>query len=78
MTSHIHKVVDDWVLDYELGRLLVCQGDHDSARKEFELVISGKHLEVGPSGKKVRMLPFIYSTADTRFKGKYSMEVRCR
>ncbi|KAF5353270.1 hypothetical protein D9756_007772 [Leucocoprinus leucothites] len=43
---------------YELGRLLACEGDHEKARNEFELVISGKHLEVGPSGKK----------------GKYSME----
>ncbi|KAF9446913.1 hypothetical protein P691DRAFT_803254 [Macrolepiota fuliginosa MF-IS2] len=43
---------------YELGRLLACQGNHDVARDEFELVISGKYLEVGPSGKK----------------GKYSME----
>ncbi|CAA7263917.1 unnamed protein product [Cyclocybe aegerita] len=43
---------------YELGRLLACQGNTDGAREEFELVLSGKHLEVGPSGKK----------------GKYSME----
>ncbi|KXN89075.1 Tetratricopeptide repeat protein 39B [Leucoagaricus sp. SymC.cos] len=43
---------------YELGRLLACEGKHDSARHEFELVISGKYLEVGPSGRK----------------GKYSME----
>jgi hypothetical protein len=40
-------------LDYELGRLLACQGRHDAARNEFELVISGKYLEVGPSGRKV-------------------------
>ncbi|TFK24134.1 hypothetical protein FA15DRAFT_704788 [Coprinopsis marcescibilis] len=43
---------------YELGRLLACQGKTDDARREFELVISGKHLEVGASGKK----------------GKYSLE----
>ncbi|KAG2006390.1 Inclusion body clearance protein IML2 [Coprinopsis cinerea AmutBmut pab1-1] len=43
---------------YELGRLLACQGKVDEARHEFELVLSGKHLEVGPSGKK----------------GKYSLE----
>jgi len=41
------------VPDYELGRLLACEGDYDSARNQFELVISGKYLEVGSSGKKV-------------------------
>lgn len=40
--------------DYEYGRLLGCQGEVDSARHEFELVLSGKPLEVGPSGKKSR------------------------
>ncbi|KAH6894046.1 hypothetical protein BKA70DRAFT_1320347 [Coprinopsis sp. MPI-PUGE-AT-0042] len=43
---------------YELGRLLACAGKTDEARQQFELVLSGKHLEVGPSGKK----------------GKYSLE----
>ncbi|RDB18771.1 Tetratricopeptide repeat protein 39B [Hypsizygus marmoreus] len=43
---------------YELGRLLACQGDEEGAKHEFELVLSGKPLEVGPSGRK----------------GKYSME----
>jgi len=43
---------------YEMGRLLACRGNHDAARNEFELVTSGRHLEVGPSGRK----------------GKYSME----
>jgi len=43
---------------YELGRLLACQGKTDAARAEFDLVLSGKTLEVGPSGRK----------------GKYSME----
>ncbi|KAF8989353.1 hypothetical protein BDQ17DRAFT_1314373 [Cyathus striatus] len=42
----------------EYGRLLACQGDLDSARREFDLVLSGKPLEVGSSGRK----------------GKYSME----
>ncbi|KAG6843937.1 hypothetical protein H0H87_011585 [Tephrocybe sp. NHM501043] len=46
--------------DYELGRLLACRGDVAAARREFELVLSGKHLEVGASGRR----------------GKYSMEVR--
>jgi hypothetical protein len=50
--------------DYELGRLFACQGRINEAREQFELVLSGKHLEVGPSGRKgkysleVRMLPF--------------------
>ncbi|KAJ7875576.1 hypothetical protein B0H14DRAFT_2715695 [Mycena olivaceomarginata] len=44
---------------YELGRLVACLGDEAEARRQFELVLSGKYLEVGPSGKKV---------------GKYSME----
>ncbi|KAK0490235.1 hypothetical protein IW261DRAFT_1430992 [Armillaria novae-zelandiae] len=43
---------------YELGRLLACQGKEDEARQQFNLILSGKHLEVGPSGKR----------------GKYSME----
>ncbi|TFK64860.1 hypothetical protein BDN72DRAFT_774082 [Pluteus cervinus] len=43
---------------YELGRLLACQSKHDEAKAQFELVLSGKPLEVGQSGKK----------------GKYSME----
>ena len=36
-----------------------CQGKTEEAREQFELVLSGKTLEVGPSGRK----------------GKYSMEV---
>ncbi|KAF8890951.1 hypothetical protein BD779DRAFT_1515400 [Infundibulicybe gibba] len=43
---------------YELGRLLACLGDVTGAENHFNLVISGKHLEVGASGRK----------------GKYSME----
>ncbi|PBK72107.1 hypothetical protein ARMSODRAFT_743500 [Armillaria solidipes] len=43
---------------YELGRLLACQGKEDEARAQFNLILSGKYLEVGSSGKK----------------GKYSME----
>ncbi|KAK7026799.1 hypothetical protein VNI00_015457 [Paramarasmius palmivorus] len=43
---------------YELGRLLVCTGKEEEGKKHFDLVLSGKYLEVGPSGKK----------------GKYSME----
>ncbi|KAJ6562224.1 hypothetical protein B0H19DRAFT_1143862 [Mycena capillaripes] len=44
---------------YELGRLIACLGDETEAKKHFDLVLSGKYLEVGPSGRKV---------------GKYSME----
>jgi hypothetical protein len=47
------------LVDYELGRLLACAGKTDEARQQFELVLSGKYLEVGPSGRK----------------GKYSLEV---
>ncbi|TEB19564.1 hypothetical protein FA13DRAFT_1844951 [Coprinellus micaceus] len=43
---------------YELGRLLACLGRLDEAHEQFELVLSGKYLEVGPSGRK----------------GKYSLE----
>ncbi|PBK76181.1 hypothetical protein ARMSODRAFT_950584 [Armillaria solidipes] len=39
---------------YELGRLLACKGDIDEARNHFDLVLSGKYLEVGPSGRKGR------------------------
>ncbi|KAJ7258217.1 hypothetical protein C8J57DRAFT_1451098 [Mycena rebaudengoi] len=39
---------------YELGRLLACLGDVDSAKRHFDLVVSGKYLEVGPSGRKGR------------------------
>ncbi|KAF9067920.1 hypothetical protein BDP27DRAFT_1327995 [Rhodocollybia butyracea] len=39
---------------YELGRLLACQGDTAGAKKHFDLVLSGKYLEVGQSGRKGR------------------------
>lgn len=45
--------------DYEYGRLLACTGDVEGAKHQFELVLSGKHLEVNAAGKK----------------GKYSLEV---
>ncbi|KAJ7926824.1 hypothetical protein B0H13DRAFT_1599253 [Mycena leptocephala] len=44
---------------YELGRLTACLGDEAEAKRHFDLVLSGKDLEVGPSGRKI---------------GKYSME----
>jgi hypothetical protein len=43
---------------YEYGRMLGCQGKRNEAQEQLELVLSGKPLEVGPSGRK----------------GKYSME----
>lgn len=43
---------------YELGRLLVLLGDVESGKHHFELVLSGKPLEVSLTGKK----------------GKYSLE----
>ncbi|KAJ2921771.1 hypothetical protein H1R20_g15320, partial [Candolleomyces eurysporus] len=46
------------IRNYELGRLLACQGKVEDAKHEFELVLSGRYLEVGASGKK----------------GKYSLE----
>ncbi|KAJ8085866.1 hypothetical protein PM082_004685 [Marasmius tenuissimus] len=39
---------------YEYGRLLVCQGDVEGGKKQYELILSGKYLEVGPSGRKGR------------------------
>ncbi|KAJ3545812.1 hypothetical protein NMY22_g2292 [Coprinellus aureogranulatus] len=44
---------------YELGRLFACQGRIADAREQFEFVLSGKHLEAEPNGKK----------------GKYSLEL---
>ncbi|EPQ57674.1 hypothetical protein GLOTRDRAFT_74595 [Gloeophyllum trabeum ATCC 11539] len=52
---------DHWLVyysHYELGRLMLCAGDKAGARTQFELVLSGKPLEVNAGGKK----------------GKYSME----
>ncbi|KAF8891889.1 hypothetical protein CPB85DRAFT_1440935 [Mucidula mucida] len=40
------------LVHYEYGRFLSRHGQEDKARGQFELVLSGKHLEVGPSGKK--------------------------
>ncbi|KAF8623319.1 hypothetical protein AX17_007460 [Amanita inopinata Kibby_2008] len=39
---------------YEYGRLLTCQGKVTEAREQLELVLSGRTLEVGPSGRKVK------------------------
>ncbi|KAI5827074.1 hypothetical protein K523DRAFT_392413 [Schizophyllum commune Tattone D] len=39
---------------YELGRLLACMGDIDGARKQFDLVLSGRHLEVNAAGRRGR------------------------
>ncbi|KII83697.1 hypothetical protein PLICRDRAFT_180049 [Plicaturopsis crispa FD-325 SS-3] len=43
---------------YEYGRLLACEGDHEGARTQLDLVLSGKPLEVNHAARK----------------GKYSME----
>lgn len=51
-----------WHPDFELGRLHICMGDDAEGIKEFDLVLSGKYLEVGASGRK----------------GKYSLEVGIR
>jgi hypothetical protein len=47
-------------VDYELGRLLANSSSSSTAaaQEQFDLILSGKYLEVGPSGRK----------------GKYSME----
>ncbi|KAH0580181.1 hypothetical protein H2248_001704 [Termitomyces sp. 'cryptogamus'] len=45
---------------YEYGRLLACQGDFVGAKREFELVLSGKPLEVGASGRKVQSHSLLY------------------
>ena len=41
-----------FISDYELGRFLACQSDIESAKHEFELVLSGKSLEIAASGRK--------------------------
>ncbi|KAH9976889.1 hypothetical protein BGW80DRAFT_1436138 [Lactifluus volemus] len=37
---------------YEYGRLLACMGDKEGARAQFDLVLSGKPLEVNAAGRK--------------------------
>ncbi|KDQ11354.1 hypothetical protein BOTBODRAFT_35437 [Botryobasidium botryosum FD-172 SS1] len=37
---------------FELGRLYACIGEEAKAREHIELVLSGKHLETGPSKRK--------------------------
>lgn len=54
-TLHIQNILPD----YELGRLLSREGDDEAARKQFDLVLSGKPLETAAHGRR----------------GKYSMEV---
>ena len=39
---------------YELGHLFARQGSIDAARHEFELVLSGKPLDVNASGRKCK------------------------
>lgn len=40
--------------DFEYGRLLAYKGEKARAREQFELVYSGKPLEVNAAGRKVR------------------------
>jgi len=40
-------------VDFEYGRLLARAGDKDGARTQFDLVMSGKPLEVNAAGRKV-------------------------
>ncbi|TNY22156.1 hypothetical protein DMC30DRAFT_393124 [Rhodotorula diobovata] len=47
--SHDHHVV--WFAHYELGRLYQAKGDWALAREQYELVMSGKHLEVNTAKK---------------------------
>ncbi|BGP48328.1 hypothetical protein JCM10450v2_004200 [Rhodotorula kratochvilovae] len=47
--SHDHHVV--WFAHYELGRLYQSKGDWGLAREQYELVMSGKHLEINASKK---------------------------
>ena len=49
----LHLVILTRPIDYELGRLLACMGDIDGARTQFDLVLSGRHLEVNAAGRKV-------------------------
>ncbi|GAA5939896.1 hypothetical protein JCM1841_000520 [Sporobolomyces salmonicolor] len=42
---HDHHLV--WFTHYELGRLFDAQGQWAKAREQYELVLSGKHLEIG-------------------------------
>lgn len=46
--------------DFEYGRLLARSGDKEGAKVQFDMVLSGKPLEVNAAGRK----------------GKYSLEVR--
>ena len=63
------------VTDYELGRLLACQGNKEEARRHLELVFSGKSISFVSSSSTDGVgvgKPLEVSTANR--KGKYSME----
>jgi hypothetical protein len=53
--------------DFEYGRLLACMGDKEGARVQFDLVMSGKLLEVNSAGRKVRIVVRISCTAADDF-----------
>ncbi|KAM0793711.1 hypothetical protein ACM66B_001136 [Microbotryomycetes sp. NB124-2] len=48
--SHDHHLV--WFCHYELGRLYASMGDYRKARYHFELVMSGKGMELSPKKTK--------------------------
>jgi len=48
------EFADFFLVDFEYGRLLARSGDKDGARTQFDLVMSGKPLEVNAAGRKVR------------------------
>jgi hypothetical protein len=53
VSPHRHVTTFFIIKDYEYGRLLACMGDKEGARAQFDLVLSGKPLEVNAAGRKV-------------------------
>lgn len=61
--------------DYELGRLLACQGDKDEARRHLDLVFSGKFISlVFSSSLNTLGVGKVLEVSTANRKGKYSME----
>lgn len=48
------RISDCFLVDFEYGRLLARSGNKDGAKTQFNLVLSGKPLEVNAAGRKVR------------------------